>query len=124
MSVSYSIDNMGDHLCVTVQGVISKKDDALEFGISFRQKAEELGLKRILIDCRQARIELSYFESVQLAKHIESSGFIFQGNRIAHLIAPEQVRLFADYKTPAANRGFFFEFFTDQDEALAWLLKD
>lgn len=123
MSIDYAMEVLNDCLCVTVGGILTNKDDVLGFAVPFRRKAEALGLKRIMIDCSKAQIRFSYYDSVQLAKHIEGSEFIYQKFRVAHLVAEEHLKLFADYRIPAANRGFFFEYFTDREDALAWLQK-
>lgn len=121
MPVEFTIENMGDHLSVVVKGSVRTLDDVLSFGTPFKDKTEETGIKHVLLDYRNTDIHMDYFDALLLAKHVESTKFTHRQLRIVHLLTPEQLPLFEEFKIPSLNRGFIFESFTDRDTALAWL---
>jgi len=123
MAIEFTLEQIDNYLYVMVVGEINTYKDVIAFGRPYRLKAEELGLKRILVDCRKADTQLDYYGMIKLTKHIESTKFHYNHFRIANLVAPDALERFQDYQVFAANRGIIFESFADEQEALAWLLE-
>jgi hypothetical protein len=122
VAVEFTIQPIDNYLYVTVVGEIITYEDIISFGRPYRLKAQELGIKRILVDYRKAESRIDYYGMIMLARHIRSTKFHYNGFRIANLVAPEALQQFLDYQVPAANRGVLFESFSNEEEALAWLL--
>lgn len=123
MNVEFTIQLKDNYLYVTVAGEINAYEDVIRYGRPYRLKAEELGIKRILVDYRKADCRLDYYGMIKLTKHIKKTKFHYNGFRIANLVAPEDMERFLDYQVPAANRGILFESFSNTEEAFAWLLE-
>ncbi|MGE4422995.1 MAG: hypothetical protein AB7D39_11920 [Pseudodesulfovibrio sp.] len=122
MPAVYTIANLGDYLHVIVKGTLRTADELITDGDVYYQAFAETGVKRALLDFREARFLLDCYEMVQFAKHLQRTKFTYQRPKVAQLTTPEEKKRFEEFNTVAANRGHYPKAFTDEETALAWLL--
>ncbi|WP_319584928.1 hypothetical protein [uncultured Pseudodesulfovibrio sp.] len=113
---------MGEYLHVTVRGTLSTADEVINDGSIYYEVFEQTGIKRALMDFREASFNLSCYEMVQFAKFLQNTKFTYQRPKVAQLTTPQEKKKFDDFNTVATNRGHFPKVFTDKEAALAWLL--
>ena len=123
MAVVFSTKQFDTHLYVTVCGTIQNVDDVISYWTPVRKQAVESGLRKILVDYSEVELTLDYFGMIQVSNYALEKRFPFHHLKIAFLVQPHLLKKLIEYKTPAKNRGFDFEPFTDLDTALDWLLK-
>jgi hypothetical protein len=123
MPAEYTIENMGDYLHVIVKGTLRTAEEMTTNGRIYYDEFERTGIKRGLLDFREAHFKLNCYEMVQFAKFLQNTKFTYQRPRVAQLTTPEEKIKFEEFNTVASNRGHFPKVFTDKETALAWLLE-
>lgn len=124
MSVTYSLERMGDSFHVAVNGEINTYRDVLSYWTPIREKAVEQDIQKIYIDYRKTVVNLDYHGMIELSDHAESVNFHLNRFRISLLVLPQDLKTFQLFQTPAINRGFNFHISTEKEDAIAWLDKE
>ena len=109
----------GDYLSVTVEGdfaLSTLKDLAADVAKSIAQ----YGCNRILNDMRQAKLTKRTIDIYNMPKTAKSSGVDFYCKRA--LVVSEQSSDFHFLETVFRNQGHNVKMFTDNEEAINWLL--
>lgn len=82
---------------------------------------QRYGSKRILHDLRKADIQLDTSDIYFTPQKIQEAGY--HDTKRAFLFSAENEQDFTFFETVSANRGQQVQVFTDESQALEWLLK-
>ncbi|MDX1564159.1 MAG: hypothetical protein R3236_02080 [Phycisphaeraceae bacterium] len=118
MPLQMQMRTVGDRLevAITGEGAI---EPLLEQVDSILLRCETEGLKRVLIDFREAQFPYGTIERYQVGS--QGGRFAAASVRVATVHRPDQVDPDRFGLTVARNRGAAVQMFTDPDRAAAWL---
>ena len=123
MSYSLIFTEKPEYLLCITDGKVSDTDSFIEWAMIAMARAEELGYARVLFDNRTFKLDLTPFEVISFAKHLEDMGAAKLGFRMAVVSCPENLETSHIVETALVNRSGTYKSFRNQKEAKEWLLK-
>lgn len=108
-------------LCIT-DGQVGELDMFMEWAGTVLDKARTTDHKQILIDNRTFELQLSPMDVVAFATHMEETGTVRQGFRLAVLSCPKNLDVSRLVETALINRSASYKSFRTQKEAMGWLV--
>jgi hypothetical protein len=117
-----SINAFDDHLRLTVLGQVDGLDEIVGYIGRLRAEAVRLGLRRVLLDYTGASFDMDYLDMRELAEIGTQNSFPLHGLRMAAVCPPRDLERHRLFETLAANRSIAYRVFSDEAEAMAYLL--
>lgn len=121
MAFSLKILPQEGYLLTRLTGSLSGYDEVLAYIRNSLAGAEEYGTRHILLDEREAVIDVEYIDIISLLDAMDDPERPRRGYRVAALCLPQHTELHTLFETAAFNRSIVYQVFTDKEEALAWL---
>ena len=123
MAFSMTFENRDGYILCRTTGEVWTIDDALQRSQALMHKSLDTGLTRFLMDDRQLCLTLEAHDVFQVAQWLDRQNAQTLGGRLAVLANPEYEASFRLCETIYQNRSISYRVFTDEESALAWLLR-
>ena len=106
------------YLLVIVSGLLTDTDAVLKLN-EMRDEAEARNINRLLLDLRAMQMPPSEFTRYVSGEHLAK--VLRPPIKVAAFAKPEIINHFAE--NTAVNRGAWFKIFTEETQAIEWLLE-
>lgn len=107
-------------LCVT-QGAVRNSDEFIAWGEGVIANALTMGCRKVLLDNRDFRLEISTLDVITFASHLENQDAAQIGLRLAVLSSPLNPEISRVVETSMTNRSAAYRRFNSPEEAKEWL---
>lgn len=118
MGVETEVTKKEDYIYFKIKGDYSWKNERPKFD-EIVKASDNLNCETILLDCREINYDVSTFDRYEIGEYI-AENYGERNLKIALLGNPKKLDRFTE--TVAQNRGANFRMFTEENEALKWLL--
>lgn len=124
MAIKLTMTSKDGYLLAKGVGKVSTVKETLEYNIQMVEEAERTGLTRMLVDERDIEFNLDFHDVLKVVDYWDKKMLPLQGFRVASLPSPIVLNPQEGYETAANNRSMLYRVFTDEGEALSWLLQE
>lgn len=108
---------------VVAHGTIDSFEEMIAFITPHIGRAIKEKVTRVLLDERKLAVHMNYGDMVALGDYFDGKGVRRLGFRAAVLVSEITPEFHWGYETVAVNRSLAYKPFTDEKEALDWLLR-
>ena len=116
----YKLELHSDYIKLILDGEMSPEDHQMARGAAF-QKLEETGIPKLLINATQAKPKMSVSDDYKFTtQHPDKQP---KGVVTAIVYNQEEEEKYRFIETVMSNRGLKIKIFTNEDEALTWMLE-
>jgi hypothetical protein len=119
MAIDYKIERRGDILFVETQGFDESLEEAIEYNNAVKERAQELGCRKVLCDERDLEYRLSVVDTYQLGEHAAQIANTFA--KIAIVTSAPNQEAAEFWENVTKNRGVVARVFYTVAAAQDWL---
>jgi len=121
MSYSLVTTDVDSHLLCVTDGQVNDADALIEWALDVVSKAQESGVRKLLLDNRTFALNLSPLDVVTFANSLEKMDAAQLGFRMAVLSSPGNKEISHLVETTLTNRSASYKMHSNLNDAKKWL---